>query len=119
VTTLAAHLSEWSGHHQLPGLEKYAQQIEDLMADLATSVRMAISPQILPGLEETQHEIADHLQELHAVRIEELVENQGNTLVREAVLDYSLVSIEVERIIRIVTIMHSAIFRMCDPKFRS
>jgi len=30
VTTLAAHLSDWSGHHQLPGLEKFAQQIEDL-----------------------------------------------------------------------------------------
>ena len=112
VTTLAAHLSEWSGHHQLPGLEKFAQQIEDLMADLANSVRMAISPQILPGLEETQHEIAAHLQELHAVRMEELVGNHGNTPVREAVLDYSLVSIEVERIVRIVTIMHSAILRM-------
>lgn len=112
VTTLAAHLSEWSGHHQLPGLEKFAQQIEDLMTDLATSVRMAISPQILPGLEETQHEIAVYLQELHAVRMEELVANRGNTPIKEAVLDYSLVSIEVERIIRTVTIMQSAISRM-------
>jgi len=112
LTTLAAHLSEWSGHHQLPGLEKFAQQIEDVMADLATSVRMAIAPQILPGLEETQNEIAAYLQKLHAVRLEELVANYGNTPTREAVLDYSLVSMEVERIIRITTIMHSAISRM-------
>jgi len=112
VTTLAAHLTEWSGHHQLPGLEKFAQRIDDLMADLTTSVRMGIPPQILPGLEQTQNEIADHLQELHAVRMEELVANQGNTPIKEEVLDYSLVNIEVERIIRIVTIMHSAISRM-------
>lgn len=112
VTTLAAHLSEWSGHHQLPGLEKFAQQIEDVMTDLTTSVRRGIPPQILPGLEETQNEIAARLQELHTVRMEELVANRGNTPIKEAVLDYSLVSIEVERIIRIVTIMHSAISRM-------
>jgi len=113
VTTLAAHLSDWSGHHQLPGLEKFAQQIEDLMADLTNSVRLGIPPQILPGLEETQTEIAARLQELHALRIEELVANRGNTPIKEAVLDYSLVSIEVERIIRIVTMMHSAISRIC------
>ncbi len=112
VTTLAAHLSEWSGHHQLPGLEKFTQQVDDLMADLTTSVRMGIPPQILPGLEQTQNEIADHLQELHAVRVEELVANQGNTPIKEEVLDYSLVNIEVERIIRILTIMQSAISRM-------
>jgi len=112
VTTLAANLSEWSGHHQLPSLEKFAQQIEDLMADLTTSVRMGIPPQILPGLEETQNEIATRLQELYTVRMEELVANQGNTPIQEAVLDYSLVSIEVERIIHIITIMHSAISRM-------
>ena len=47
VTTLAAHLSEWSGHHQLPGLEKFAQQVEDLMVDLTTSVRTGTIPQIL------------------------------------------------------------------------
>ncbi len=82
------------------------------MADLTTSVRMAIPPQILPGLEQTQNEIAARLQELHAVRMEERVANRGNTPIKEAVLDYSLVSIEVERIIRIVTIMHSAISRM-------
>jgi len=87
-------------------------QIEDLMADLTNSVRLGIPPQILPGLEETQTEIAARLQELHALRIEELVANRGNTPIREAVLDYSLVSIEVERIIRIVTIMHSAISRI-------
>jgi hypothetical protein len=86
LTTLAAHLSEWSGHHQLPGLEKFAQQIEDVMADLATSVRMAIAPQILPGLEETQNEIAAYLQELHAVRLEELVANYGNTPTRRQYL---------------------------------
>ncbi len=112
VTTLATHLNEWSGHQQLPGLEKFAQQIEDLMADLTNSVRMQVPPQILPGLEQTQHEIADWLQELHTVRMEELVTNQDSTPTKEAVLDYTLVNIEVERITHIVTIMHSAISRM-------
>ncbi|MBV8884096.1 MAG: FUSC family protein [Chroococcidiopsidaceae cyanobacterium CP_BM_RX_35] len=116
VTTLATHLSDWSGHHRLPGLDKFAQQIEDLLADLATSLRMAISPQILPGLEETQNEIANHIQQLHAGQMEELVANQGNTLIKEVVLDYSLVGIEVKRIIRIVTIMHSAIFRLYNAE---
>lgn len=112
VTTLATHLNEWSGHYQLPGLEKFAQQIEDLMVDLTTSVRMRIPPQILPGLEETQKQIAERLQELHTVRMGELLANRGNTTTKEMVLDYSLVSIEVERISRILTIMHSAISRM-------
>lgn len=116
VTTLAAHLNEWSGHHQLPGLEKFAQQIEDLMADLTTSVRTRIPPQILPGLEETQNEIAARLQSLQTVRLGEMVANRGNTPTKEAVLDYSLVNIEVERIIRIVTIMHLAISCMSGAK---
>lgn len=111
VTTLATHLSQWSGHHQLPGLEEFAQQIEDLMADLTSSVRLGTPPQIMPGLEQTQKGIAEHLQQLQAARMGELVANQGNTLTKEAVLDYTLVNIEVERITRIVTIMHSAISR--------
>ncbi|MBA3923634.1 MAG: hypothetical protein H0X31_18845, partial [Nostocaceae cyanobacterium] len=109
---LAAHLSEWSGHHQLPGLEKFAQQIEDLLADLIISVRTAVLPKTMPKLEKTQQEIAARLQELHRVRLEEIAANRGDTPVREAVIDYTLVSIEVERITRIVTIMHSAISRM-------
>ena len=116
VTVLAVHLSQWSGHHPLPGLEKFAQQIEDVMANLAVSVRLGMPPQILPGLEETQNEIAAHLQELHAAWMEELVTNQGNTSVKEAAFDYSLVGIEVERIIRIVTIMHAAICRMSNAE---
>ena len=116
VTTLAVHSSEWSGHHQLPGLETFAQQIEDVLADLATSLRMAISPQILPGLEEAQNEIAAHIQELHARQMEELVANHGNTPLEEVVLDYSLVGIEVKRIVRILTIMHSAIFHMYEAE---
>ncbi len=112
VTTLAAHLSEWSGHHQLPGLEKFAQQIEDLLADLIISVRTAVLPKTMPKLEKTQQEIAARLQELHTVRLEEIAANRGDTPVREAVIDYTLVSIEVERITRIVTIMHSGISRM-------
>ncbi len=112
VTTLAAHLSEWSGHHQLPGLEKFAQQIEDLLADLIISVRTAVPPKAMPKLEKTQQEIAARLQKLHAARLEEIATNRGDTPIREAVIDYTLVSIEVERIVRIVTIMHAAISRM-------
>jgi uncharacterized membrane protein YccC len=111
VTTLATHLSQWSGHHQLPGLEQFAQQIEDLMADLTSSVRLGTPPEIMPSLEQTQKEIAEYLQQLQAVRMGELVANQGNTPTKEAVLDYTIVNIEVERITRIVTIMHSAISR--------
>lgn len=119
VTTLAAHLSGWSGHHQLPGLEKFAQQIEDLMANLSTSVRMGMTPQIMPDLDETQNEISERMQELHAVRMSELAANRGNTPTKEAVLDYSLVNIEVKRLVRIVTIMHSAISRMYGEDFIS
>ncbi|MBV9389183.1 MAG: FUSC family protein [Chroococcidiopsidaceae cyanobacterium CP_BM_ER_R8_30] len=119
VTTLAAHLSERSSHHQLPGLERFAQQVEDLLADLSNSLHMAISPQILPGLEETQNEIAAHIQKLHAGQMEELFANHGNTALQEVVLDYSLVGIEVKRIVRIVTIMHSAICRMYETEVMS
>ncbi len=114
VTTLAAHLSEWSGHHQLTGLEKFTRQIEVIMADLANSLRNGIPPQSLPVLEETQNEISAHLQELHARRMVEFFADQGHTPIREAVLDYTLVGIEVKRITRIVTILHSAVSRMSD-----
>jgi uncharacterized membrane protein YccC len=112
LTTLTAHLSEWSGKHELPGLEKFTRQIEAVMADLANSVRSGSPPQPLPEMEETHNEIASHLQRLHTVRMAEIVAEPGNTPTREAVLDYTLVGIEVERIIRIVTILHSAICRV-------
>ncbi|RCJ33824.1 hypothetical protein A6769_24130 [Nostoc punctiforme NIES-2108] len=112
VTVLAVHLEHFRGTVPLPELETFVCQISLLLEQLADSVQQEIPPPPLPDLEETLLKIQPYLQALRTARIEELAVNQGHTPIRQAVIDYSILDLEIEQIVRRLTAMHSAMVRL-------
>ncbi|MEH2088617.1 FUSC family protein [Nostoc sp.] len=112
VTVLAVHLEHFRGTVPLPELETFVRQISLVLEQLADSVQQEIPPPPLPDLEETLQKIQPHLQALRTARIEELAVNQGHTPIRQAVIDYSILDLEIDQIVRRLTAMHSAMVRL-------
>ncbi|MEH1914386.1 FUSC family protein [Nostoc sp.] len=112
VTVLAVHLEHFRGTVPLPELETFVCQISLLLEQLADSVQQEIPPPPLPDLEETLLKIQPYLQALRTARIEELAVNQGHTPIRQAVIDYSILDLEIDQIVRRLTAMHSAMVRL-------
>ncbi|MDZ8088651.1 MAG: hypothetical protein RMY16_24295 [Nostoc sp. DedQUE12b] len=63
-------------------------------------------------MEKTLQKIQPHLQALRTARIEELAVNQGHTPIRQAVIDYSILDLEIDQIVRRLTAMHSAMVQL-------
>jgi len=116
VTVLAVHLEHFRGTVPLPELETFVCQISLLLKQLADSVQQEITPPPLPDLEETLQKIQPHLQALRTARIQELTVNQGHTPIRQAVIDYSILDLEIDQIVRRLTAMHSAMVRLTSGK---
>ncbi|MGF1933619.1 MAG: FUSC family protein [Nostoc sp. ChiQUE02] len=116
VTVLAVHLEHFRGTVPLPELETFIRQISLLLEQLADSVQQEVTPPPLPDLEATLHKIQPHLQALRTARIEELAVNQGHTPIRQAVIDYSILDLEIDQIVRRLTAMHSAMVRLISVK---
>ncbi|ODH00939.1 hypothetical protein A4S05_31225 [Nostoc sp. KVJ20] len=112
VTVLAVHLEHFRGTVPLPELETFVRQISLLLEQLADSVQQEITPPPLPDLEATLRKIQPHLQALRTARIQELDVNQGHTPIRQAVIDYSILDLEIDQIVRRLTAMHSAMVRL-------
>ncbi|WP_392531463.1 FUSC family protein [Nostoc sp. C117] len=112
VTVLAVHLEHFRATVPLPELETFVRQISLALEQLADSVQQEIPPPPLPDLEETLQKIQPHLQALRTARIEELAVNQGHTPIRQAVIDYSILDLEIDQIVRRLTAMYSAMIRV-------
>ncbi|MEH1901704.1 MAG: FUSC family protein [Nostoc sp.] len=112
VTVLAVHLEHFRATVPLPELETFVRQISLLLEQLADSVQREVTPPPLPDLEETLQKIQPHLQALRTARIQELAINQGHTPIRQAVIDYSILDLEIDQIVRRLTAMHSAMVRI-------
>ncbi|MEA5624146.1 FUSC family protein [Nostoc sp. UHCC 0251] len=112
VTVLAVHLEHFRGTVPLSELETFVRQVSLLLEQLADSIQQEITPPPLPDLEETLHKIQPHLQALRTSRIQELAVNQGHTPVRQAVIDYSILDLEIEQIVLRLTALHSAMGRL-------
>ncbi|MBD0390437.1 MAG: hypothetical protein ICV54_29055, partial [Nostoc sp. C3-bin3] len=97
-------------------LETFVRQVSLLLQQLADSVQQEVIPPPLPDLEETLQKIQPHLQALRTARIQELAVNQGHTPIRQAVIDYSILDLEIDQIIRRLTAMHSAMVRLVSVK---
>ncbi|QMS91948.1 FUSC family protein [Nostoc edaphicum CCNP1411] len=116
VTVLAVHLEHFRGTVPLPELETFVRQISLLLEQLADSIQQEITPPPLPDLEATLRKIQPHLQALRTARIQELDVNQGHTPIRQAVIDYSILDLEIDQIVRRLTAMHSAMVRLNSVK---
>ncbi|WP_310429656.1 hypothetical protein, partial [Chamaesiphon sp. VAR_48_metabat_135_sub] len=71
-----------------------------------------IIPPPLPDLDEMLRRIQPHLQALRTARVSELESDTGNTPIRQAVIDYSILDLEIDQIVRRLSAMHSAIVRL-------
>ncbi|MEH2051577.1 FUSC family protein [Nostoc sp.] len=116
VTVLAVHLEHFRATVPLPELETFVRQVSIMLEQLADSIQQEIPPPPLPDLEETLQKIQPHLQALRTARIEELAVNQGHTPIRQAVIDYSILDLEIDQIVRRLSAMHSAMVRLISSK---
>ncbi|MHC5855756.1 FUSC family protein [Nostoc sp.] len=116
VTVLAVHLEHFRGTVPLPELEIFVRQVSIMLEQLADSIQQEIPPPPLPDLEETLQKIQPHLQAIRTARIEELAVNLGHTPIRQAVIDYSILDLEIDQIVRRLTAMHSAMVRLMSSK---
>lgn len=113
MTVLAVHLDYFRGTQPLPELETFVHQIQVVLEQLADSAQEETSPPPLPDLEGMLQKIHPHLQALRTARVQELkAANHGHTPVRQAVLDYSVLDMELDQIVRRVTAMHCALVRL-------
>jgi uncharacterized membrane protein YccC len=120
ITVLAAHLEHFRLTVPLPELATFVRQISLLLEQLADAVEQEIIPPPLPDLEAMLRRIQPHLQALRTARMSELEidrvsvasANRGNTPTRQAVIDYSILDLEIDQIVRRLSAMHSAIVRL-------
>ena len=120
ITVLAAHLEHFRLTVPLPELATFVSQISLVLEQLADAVEQEIIPPPLPDLEATLHRIQPHLQALRTARVRELeidllsviAVNRGHTPMRQAVIDYSILDLEIDQILRRLTAMYSAIVRL-------
>jgi uncharacterized membrane protein YccC len=125
ITVLAVHLKYFHSTVPLPELATFVDQISLVLEQLAAAVDQEITPPPLPDLDEMLRRIQPHLQALRTARVSELeIDSPGerlrqrcNTPTRQAVIDYSILDLEIDQIVRRLSAMHSAIVRLTNaPK---
>jgi uncharacterized membrane protein YccC len=112
ITVLAAHLEHFRLTVPLPELATFVRQISLVLEQLANAVEQEIMPPPLPDLDAMLRKIQPHLQSLRTARIGELEIYRGHTPTRQAVIDYSILDLEIDQIVRRLSAMHSAIVRL-------
>jgi hypothetical protein len=125
LTVLAVHLKYFCLTVPLPELATFVDQISLALEQLAAAVEEEIMPPPLPDLDEMLRRIQPHLQALRTARVSELeidspgerLRQRGSTPIRQAVIDYSILDLEIDQIVRRLSAMHSAIVRLTNaPK---
>jgi uncharacterized membrane protein YccC len=112
ITVLAAHLEHFRLTVPLPELATFVRQISLVLEQLADAVEQEIIPPPLPDLDTMLRRIQPHLQVLRTARMSELEIDRGDTPTRQAVIDYSILDLEIDQIVRRLVAMHSAIVRL-------
>jgi uncharacterized membrane protein YccC len=120
ITVLAAHLEHFRLTVPLPELATFVRQISLVLEQLADAVDREIIPPPLPDLEATLRRIQPHLEALRTAHVQELafdsvstaLVNPGHTPTRQAVIDYSILDLEIDQIVRRLIAMHSATRRL-------
>ncbi|MBW4596321.1 MAG: FUSC family protein [Brasilonema angustatum HA4187-MV1] len=113
VTTLAEHLREFSGEYQFTELKPLADTIIQILENLADALRQGQPPQPLPALDSYLEAIHNQIEQLHTARLSEIATN-SNTLTPtlQAVREQTPLSIELDRIVKEIKVMHCVIARL-------
>ncbi|MFN6497770.1 MAG: FUSC family protein [Nostoc sp. DedQUE01] len=116
VTTLAEHMREFSGEYQFTELNRLTDTIIQVLENLADALQQRQPPQQLPALDNYLEAIHGQIQQLHTVRLSEIATNPNSltTPTLQAVREQTPLSIELERIVNEVKVIHCVIARMQD-----
>ncbi|WP_445633146.1 FUSC family protein [Nostoc sp. DSM 114161] len=116
VTTLAEHMREFSGEYQFTELNRLTDTIIQVLENLADALQQRQPPQKLPPLDNYLETIHGQIQQLHTVRLSEIATNPNalTTPTLQAVREQTPLSIELERIVNEVKVIHCVIARMQD-----
>ncbi len=108
VTTMAVHLPDFSGQHQLAGLADHTRRIDSVLGNLEEAVREWEHPGQPPALDESWQAIQASLRKLSSRRIAELKVKRAQpaTTARQAIFDFAAVSRVLERLSQDVTMMY-------------
>ncbi|MFN6471906.1 MAG: FUSC family protein [Nostoc sp. SerVER01] len=116
VTTLAEHMREFSGEYQFTELNRLTDTIIQVLENLADALQQRQPPQHLPALDNYLEAIHGQIQQLHTVRLSEIATNPNSltTPTLQAVREQTPLSIELERIVNEIKVIHCVIARMQD-----
>ncbi|MBD2445605.1 FUSC family protein [Nostoc sp. FACHB-152] len=113
VTTLAEHLSEFSGEYQFIQLQQLTDTIVQVLENLADALQQGHSPQPLPALDSYLEVILNQIEQLHTARLSEIATNSHTlTPTLQAVREQTLLSTELERIVNEIKVIHCVIGRI-------
>ncbi|BCL37677.1 FUSC family protein [Nostoc sp. MS1] len=115
VTTLAEHLQEFSGGYQLIELQQLTNAMIQVLEDLANSLQKGQPPQPFPALNEYLEVIHNQIENLHTARLSQIrINPHTSTSTLQAVREQTPLSIELERIVNEIKVIHCVINRMQD-----
>ncbi|MFN6461728.1 MAG: FUSC family protein [Nostoc sp. DedVER02] len=115
VTTLAEHKREFSGEYQFTELKLLADTIIQILENLADALGQRQPPQALPALDSYLEVIHNQIEQLHTARLSEIATNsQTLTSTLQAVREQTPLSIELDRIVNEIKVMHCVISRLQD-----
>ncbi|MBD2438297.1 FUSC family protein [Nostoc sp. FACHB-110] len=113
VTTLAEHLPEFSGEYQFTELQPLTDAMIQILENLADSLAQRQPPQPLPALDSYLEAIHNQIQQLHNARLSEITtSSQILTPILQAVREQTPLSIELERIINEIKVIHCVMGRI-------
>ncbi|MDF5710137.1 MAG: FUSC family protein [Nostoc sp. S4] len=114
VTTLAEHIREFSGEYQFTEFNRLTDSIIQVLENLANALQQGQPPQKLPALDNHLEAIHGQIQQLHTARLSEIATNPNTSITPtlQAVREQTPLSIELERIVNEVKVIHCVIARM-------
>ncbi|MGF1991249.1 MAG: FUSC family protein [Nostoc sp. ZfuVER08] len=114
VTTLGEHMREFSGEYQFTELNRLTDTIIQVLENLADALQQRQPPQQLPALDSYLEVIQSQIQQLHTARLSEIATNPNilTSPTLQAVREQTPLSIELERIVNEVKVIHCVIARM-------
>lgn len=111
ITALMYQLNQFSGTNAHPELKTLINRIDIGLEQLQTALKIKTLPPALPDLNTPLQGFKNHLKILQTNRLKEFANFQEQTPTRQILLDYSIVSLEIEEIAHYLQAIYEAISR--------
>jgi len=96
IGVLIDHLNHFTGTDPHPELETFTNRVDFALEQLEIAIKTKNIPPPLPDLQTPLRDFQTHLETLQTTRLEEFTARQDRTPTRQVLMDYSIVSLEIE-----------------------